>query len=164
MHVIMIAALLSAVVPQQPLAPVAATILAEHNMARAQAGVPPLRWNRQLAADAAAYGPVLSAIGHLQHSPRSSRPPNERENLVQGSRGVYSPAQLVNVWIAERRYFHPGIFPNVCSGDWSLCAHYTQMIWPTTTDVGCAIYSDARYDWMICRYSPPGNIDGKRVP
>jgi hypothetical protein len=163
MYAIMFAAALAAVVPQQPLDRVSAAILAEHNLARAQAGVPPLRWNWQLAADAAAYGPVLSAIGHLQHSPRSSRPRNERENLVQGPRGLYSPAQLVDVWIAERRYFHPGIFPNVCAGDWSLCAHYTQMIWPTTTDVGCAIYTDRRYDWMICRYSPPGNADGKPV-
>lgn len=163
MYAIVLATAVAAATPQ-PLDRVSASILAEHNLARAQAGVPPLRWNPQLAVDAAAYGPVLSAIGHLQHSPRSSRPPNERENLVQSPRGVYSPAQLVDVWIAERRYFHPGIFPNVCAGDWSSCAHYTQMIWPTTTDVGCAIYSDVRWDWLICRYSPPGNSDGKAVP
>jgi len=142
---------------------ISAQILAEHNVARAAAHVPPLRWNAELAAHAASYGPVLSAIGHLQHSPRSSRPPNERENLIMGPRGIYSPKQLVDVWIAERRYFHAGTFPNVCSGDWSQCAHYTQMIWPTTTDVGCAIYTDARFDWLICRYSPPGNRDGSPV-
>lgn len=163
MSAILIAAAAAAIASQQPLDRISASILAEHNIARAQAGVPPLRWNRQLAADAASYGPTLSAIGHLQHSPRSSRPANERENLVQGPRGIYSPAQLVDVWLAERRYFHPGIFPNVCAGDWSLCAHYTQVIWPTTTDVGCAIYRDARYDWLICRYSPGGNKDGKPV-
>lgn len=153
-----------AAIPQRPLDRVSASILAEHNLVRAQAGVPPLRWNWQLAADAASYGPTLSAIGHLLHSPRSSRPRNERENLAQGARGVYSPAQLVAVWVAERRYFHPGIFPSVCAGNWSTCAHYTQMIWPATTDVGCAVYSDARFDWLICRYSPPGNIDNKPVP
>ena len=153
-----------AAVPQRPLDPGSASILPEHNLVRAQAGAPPLRWNWQLAADAASYGPALSAIGYLQHSPRNSRPRNERENLAQGTRGVYSAAQLVAVWAAERRYFHRGIFPNVCAGDWSTCAHYTQMIWRTTTDVGCAVYSDARYDWLICRYSPPGNIDNKPVP
>ena len=163
----MLAIVLSAALaaaPQRPLDPVSASILAEHNLVRAQAGVPPLRWNWQLAADAASYGPTLSAIGYLQHSPRSSRPPNERENLAQGPRGIYSAAQLVAVWAAERRYFHPGVFPNVCAGNWSTCAHYTQMIWPTTTDVGCAVYRDARYDWLICRYSPPGNIDNRPVP
>lgn len=164
MNLVIVAAALVAVAPQKPLDPVSASILAEHNIARAQAGVLPLRWNWQLAADAATYGPVLSAIGHLQHSPRSSRPANERENLVQGPRGVYPAARLVDVWIAERRYFHPGIFPNACAGNWTSCGHYTQMIWPTTTDVGCAIYTDTRYDWLICRYSPPGNIDGRPVP
>ena len=161
LSIILSAALAAA--PQPPLDRISASILAEHNQVRAQAGVPPLHWNWQLAADAASYGPTLSAIGYLQHSPRSSRPRNERENLAQGTRGVYSAAQLVAVWVAERRYFHPGIFPSVCAGNWSTCAHYTQMIWPTTTDVGCAVYTDVRYDWLICRYSPPGNIDGKPV-
>jgi hypothetical protein len=165
MSILALAAVASSLsVPHQRLGPLAEAILAEHNIARAEAGVPPLRWNEQLAADAAAYGPVLSQIGHLQHSPRSSRPANERENLVQGTRGAYSPKQLVDSWVDEKRYFHAGRFPDVCGGDWELCGHYTQMIWPTTTDVGCAIYSDARYDWLICRYSPPGNADGKQVP
>ena len=164
MHAIIAAALATITIAQQPLDSTSAAILAEHNKARAEAGMPPLRWNQQLAADAAAYGPVLSQIGYLQHSPRSSRPPNERENLVQGARGVYSPKQLVDIWIDEKRYFHPGRFPGVCAGNWESCAHYTQMIWPTTTDVGCTVYSDTRYDWLICRYSPPGNQDGKPVP
>lgn len=164
MHAITAVALATITIPQQSLGPIAAAILAEHNKARADAGVAPLRWNAQLAADAASYGPVLSQIGHLQHSPRSSRPANERENLVQGTRGAYSPSQLVDIWIDEKRYFHAGRFPDVCADRWEQCAHYTQMIWPTTTDLGCAIYSDAKYDWLICRYSPPGNADGKSVP
>jgi hypothetical protein len=36
------------------------------------------------------------------------------------------------------------------------------MVWPTTTRVGCAIFA-ADWDYLICRYSPPGNIDGKPV-
>jgi hypothetical protein len=36
------------------------------------------------------------------------------------------------------------------------------MVWPTTTHVGCAIYS-ADWDYLICRYSPPGNKDGKPI-
>ena len=57
----------------------------------------------------------------------------------------------------------PGIFPAVSSsGNWEDVAHYTQMVWPTTTHVGCALYQ-ADWDYLICRYSPPGNIDGKPV-
>jgi hypothetical protein len=36
------------------------------------------------------------------------------------------------------------------------------MVWPTTTHVGCAIFS-ADWDYLICRYSPPGNKDGKPI-
>jgi hypothetical protein len=36
------------------------------------------------------------------------------------------------------------------------------MVWPTTTHVGCAIYS-TDWDYLICRYSPPGNKDGKPI-
>ena len=39
-----------------------------------------------------------------------------------------------------------------------------QMIWPTTTHVGCALASNARSDYLVCRYSPAGNIDGRQLP
>ena len=63
----------------------------------------------------------------------------------------------------ERRSFRPGIFPAVCTGDWSRCAHYTQVIWPTTTDVGCGKARGGGFEWFVCRYSPGGNKDGRPV-
>jgi hypothetical protein len=38
------------------------------------------------------------------------------------------------------------------------------MVWPTTTKVGCAIASNARHDFLVCRYSPAGNVMGRSVP
>ena len=59
----------------------------------------------------------------------------------------------------------PGIFPTVSrSGNWETVGHYTQMVWPTTTRVGCAVASNASNDFLVCRYSPAGNIDGRPVP
>jgi hypothetical protein len=37
------------------------------------------------------------------------------------------------------------------------------MIWPTTTRVGCALATNASTDYLVCRYSPAGNIDGRPV-
>ncbi|MDQ3482524.1 MAG: CAP domain-containing protein [Pseudomonadota bacterium] len=144
--------------------PVAARLLAAHNRERTLVGAAPLQWDPFLAASAATYGPPLAALGgQLVHSPRASRP-GQRENLWRGTRGAYSPEQMVGLWAAEKRYFRPGIFPAVTTtGNWMDVSHYTQMIWPTTLRVGCAIYATRTTDFLICRYSPPGNIDGKPV-
>lgn len=81
-----------------------------------------------------------------------------------GSRGAFSPEQMVGNWIQERSYFHRGTFPNVSrTGNWIDVSHYTQMICSSTTRVGCAVQSSARWDFLICRYSPPGNVDGRFV-
>ena len=142
----------------------AARILAAHNRERALVGAPPLQWDVTLAAHAASYGPTLARLGHLVHSPREGRP-GERENLVMAWHGTLSPEGMIDLWTREKRMLQPGSFrfPAVSrTGEWEDVAHYTQMVWPTTTRVGCAIYS-ADWDYLICRYSPPGNIDGKPI-
>jgi cysteine-rich secretory family protein len=142
----------------------AARLLAVHNLERSRVQAPPLQWDPFLASAAAAYGPVLASTGRLEHSPRATRP-GQRENLWRGPRGVYSPEQMVGGWLAERAMFRPGVFPHVSTtGDWADVAHYTQLIWKGTTRVGCAIHPAGNWDYLICRYSPPGNIDGKYLP
>lgn len=149
-------------VPQGATGQIAARILAAHNRERAAVGAPPLVWDATLADHAASYGPELARIGHLIHSPREGRP-GERENLAMAWHGTLSPEALVAMWSRERQLLEPGsfLFPgNSRTGRWEDIAHYTQMVWPTTTHVGCAIYP-ADWDYLICRYSPPGNKDGK---
>jgi hypothetical protein len=142
----------------------AARLLAMHNAERARMHVLPLQWDPQLAAAAAAYGPALARIGRLQHSPRQARP-GQSENLWVGTRGYFSPEQMVGSWIGESIDFRSGIFPNVSrTGNWQDVAHYTQVIARNTTRVGCAIQPAGQWDFLICRYSPPGNIDGRRLP
>jgi hypothetical protein len=141
-----------------------ARLLAMHNRERARINVPPLQWDPQLAAAAASYGPTLARLGRLQHSPRATRP-GQRENLWMGTRGHLSPEQMVASWIEERNAFRPGIYPAVSrTGNWMDVSHYTQLIWKDTTRVGCAIQPAGQWDYLICRYSPPGNIDGHRLP
>jgi hypothetical protein len=141
---------------------VAAQILAAHNYERALVGAPPLVWDQELADHAASYGPVLGRLGDLRHSPRETRP-GERENLAMAWHGTMTPAAIVGLWADEKKLMQPGLFPEVSrSGNWEDVGHYTQMVWPSTTHVGCAIYS-TNWDYMICRYTPPGNEDGKPV-
>ena len=154
----------SAQAPAARLSEPDARLLAAHNRERAAAGVPALVWDARLAADAAAYARRLAPIGRLQHSPRAERP-GQSENLFMGTRGAYSPEQMVGWWTAERANFRAGVFPNVSrTGNWLDVSHYTQMIWRGTTSLGCAVYSDRRTDYLVCRYAPRGNIDGRAVP
>ena len=138
-------------------------MLAVHNRERAAVGAPPLNWDPTLAQSAASYGPALQQIGRLVHSPRETRP-GQRENLAMASTGYFNDEQLAKMWVDEKHHFTPGLFPNVSrTGYWKDVAHYTQMVWKGTTHVGCALYRGGGNDFLICRYSPPGNADGKPV-
>ena len=133
-------------------------------MERAAWRMRPLMWDPMLAAAAAQYARSLAPTGRLQHSNRKARP-GQGENLWLGSRGYFSAEQMVGTWAGERRWFRPGVFPNVASNrNWASVGHYTQMLWPTTTRMGCAVASGRGNDVLVCRYSPAGNIDGRRVP
>ena len=143
---------------------ISARLLAMHNAERSRMRAAPLQWDPRLAAAAASYGPVLARIGRLQHAPRSLRL-GQGENLWMGTRGAFSPEQMVGSWTSERNHFRSGVFPNVSrTGNWADVGHFTQVVWKGTTHVGCAIQQSAQWDFLICRYSPPGNIDGRLVP
>jgi len=139
-------------------------IVAQHNQLRASAGVPAIVWDQALAAAADSYAAQLAATGRWGHSPQSARP-GQGENLWMGTRSAFSIDQMVGSWAAEGRMFRGGTFPAVSrSGSWEDVGHFTQMIWPGSTRVGCALRSSRDYDYLVCRYSPAGNVTGTRVP
>jgi hypothetical protein len=37
------------------------------------------------------------------------------------------------------------------------------MVWSTTREVGCGFASGRQFEALVCRYSPPGNRDGRPV-
>ncbi len=153
------------VAPGQPLVATsfAARVLAAHNRARHDVGLDPLAWDEALAVGAGQYAAYLARTGTFDHSPRSSRP-GVGENLWMGTRGAYAPEQMIGGWLSEKAAFVPGIFPNVSrTGNWMHVSHYTAIIWPTTTRVGCGLAAGRSGDYLVCRYSPKGNQDGKPV-
>ncbi len=130
-------------------------ILAVHNAERAAVGAPPLVWSDKLAADAQVWADHLTTVGGLVHDPDN---PNG-ENLWMGSQDSYGYTEMAQTWADEKAYFTYGTFPDVSSdGNWADVGHYTQMIWSGTTEIGCARTSDGTWDYLVCRYSPAGNV------
>jgi len=144
--------------------PFARELLAEHNSERERLGIAPLSWSHKLAQDAQAWAQVLARRGRMEHASYTQRA-GEGENLWMGTAGRYGADSMVGAFVGERQYFERGTFPKVsATGRWEDVGHYTQLIWPGTKEVGCAVAHNDRDDFLVCRYWPAGNTIGVAVP
>lgn len=138
-------------------------LLAAHNRERLDLGVPPLDWDPKLAIGARKWADFLAATGRFEHSPDLPGRPREGENIWGGTKGAYVPEAMVYLWVAEKAHFVDGVFPrNSRSGRVQDVSHYTQLIWRESTHVGCGIAKGNDEEILVCRYSGPGNIIGRR--
>ncbi|WAT18373.1 CAP family protein [Aurantiacibacter sp. MUD11] len=143
--------------------PFAVELLEAHNDAREDVGVPPLAWSSRLAQEAHDWAQHLARQGRMVHAERSLRN-GSGENLWMGHAGYYSAGTMVDGFIAERRHFRNGTFPQVSTtGDWRDVGHYTQVIWRDTRELGCAVARGETYDFLVCRYFPAGNVYNRRA-
>ncbi len=170
---------------------IADTVLKVHNDARAAVGVPELKWSDSLAADAQSWANELVKLNQgkyinqaqSQHSDPAART-GQAENIASGyeasSSGEVSPpstASLVQDWVNEKQYWKGGTFgsPDSCQAPGQApgrgCGHYTQMVWRTTTEVGCGTATldgktsrglSGHWATLVCRYSPEGNWEGQK--
>ncbi|XP_055001903.1 cysteine-rich secretory protein LCCL domain-containing 2 [Sorex araneus] len=151
-------------------------ILLLHNKLRGQVYPPAsnmeyMTWDEELERSAAAWaseclwehGPthLLVSIG---------------QNLAVHWGRYRSPGFHVQSWYDEvKDYTYPAPHecnpwcPERCSG--AMCTHYTQIVWATTTKIGCAVHTCPRMDvwgdvwenavYLVCNYSPKGNWIGE---
>ena len=143
--------------------PFAMDLLEEHNRARAQVGVSHLEWSNRLAREAHEWAQHLAREGRMIHATRDQRG-GSGENLWMGSAGYYDADTMIDGFVSERRHFRNGNFPQVSStGNWRDVGHYTQVIWGSTREVGCASVRGGEMDYVVCRYWPAGNVIGEPV-
>lgn len=141
----------------------AEVLLSVHNRERARLGETPLAWSGKLASDAQNWADHLAQTGTFSHM--SGGQSGAGENIWRGTAGDYSAAEMIGTFVDERADYHPGRFPNVSrTGSWHNIGHYTQIIWPDTRMVGCAVARGDGQDVMVCRYWPAGNVVGKALP
>ncbi|KAJ7577386.1 PR-1 protein [Mycena floridula] len=124
-----------------------------HNAARASYGVKAaLTWNDALYNDTKTW--AQNCV--FQHSTPGGK---YGENLAASS-GTYGVPQAVTAWMSES-YSNPGF--SLQTG------HFTQVVWNATTQIACAtafcpspkIFNGYNATYVVCRYTPPGNVNGR---
>jgi len=129
-------------------------MLDAHNTVRANVGVPPVSWDATVAcaekrrADCAVvYSPLGRPYG---------------ENVFVGTGTEWNMLDAVNLWVAEKQYYDHAT--NTCSAPaGQSCDQYKQVVWRDTKAIGCAgvVCDGGAGVYIICDYSPPGNVVGQ---
>lgn len=127
----------------------ASSMLDEHNAKRAlHKDTPTLSWSDELASYAQNYADDYDCSGSLTHSGGPYG-----ENLAIG----YGTTGAVDAWYSEIKDY------SFSNPDYSSSTgHFTQVVWKSTTKVGCGIKQCGGVwgDYIICSYDPAGNMLG----
>lgn len=137
-----------------------------HNLVRANVSpsanppLNPLLWDDEVAADAQLWADNCRFV----HGGR----PNQGQNLFAAGGFIPKPSDAINNWASEVSYYNYNT--NTCASG-KKCGHYTQIVWSTTTMLGCAMThcftnspDSGKGDWyfVVCNYKPPGNYVGRK--
>jgi len=140
----------------QPSDEIASAMVERHNHWRRQVGVPDIVWSSELAAHAQEWADYLNDQDCLSAGHRPDDPYGENIAIMWGEN---RPQDVVDYWAGEKTdYDHAS---NSCA---DVCGHYTQIVWGSTTKVGCGKARCGNDIWEIwvCNYDPPGNWVGER--
>ncbi|EDV24295.1 uncharacterized protein TRIADDRAFT_26844, partial [Trichoplax adhaerens] len=128
--------------------------LNEHNRLRRIHGVPDLQWLTPLQISAEIWANQLIATGSMYPSDTV-----HGENLYHGDFANPSTAnvtQMVGIWyseVANYDFSSPSFI--------SAAKHFTQLIWKSTTHIGCGRSIIGNNVYLVAHYSPRGNFVGQ---
>ncbi|TJZ78827.1 CAP domain-containing protein [Chitiniphilus eburneus] len=150
---------------------VAVALLAQHNSVRSneQAGLPALSWSERLATFAQTWADHLAStnscnLTHRSGAERQLDGTTTGENLFAGWVSVaydgyrWNAADVVGSWAGEKPDYD---FSTKSCAAGKACGHYTQIVWKTTTQVGCGRSRCAQGEVWVCNYLPAGNYVGQ---
>ncbi|OAA47306.1 SCP-like extracellular [Beauveria brongniartii RCEF 3172] len=137
------------------------------NQARAERFVKPLSWSPDLAAYAQLWANLM-ASGQVpfQHAAGAYRPSQGEVLYVQEASGCHpsydAPFQsAMRAWLAQAPLYDD---KPIMTGHepW---LHWSQCMWLGSTEIGCAraySISEAYKIFVVCRFSPEGNVYGQK--
>ena len=157
-------------------------VLDLQNCYRTNGNLQPLSWDTNLQKRATEWANFLQSQGCIMRHPQSS---SECMQYMNGSssawggacndskgdgqnialrhlEGSYDPSLLNEPSFSVTGWFNEcGDYKdNGIDGNGQETGHYTQLMWPSTTSVGCAISKcpDSGKVLVVCNYAPGGNI------
>lgn len=144
-------------------------MLEAHNLVRANASpdpspaLEPMTWAADLAQAAAEYASTCT----WEHDPALDAL-EQGENLAAWSAANFGTGEMaVESWAAEAAFYNYS--DGSCQAG-QQCGHYTQIVWRTSVEVGCAVGDcpdglqgwDAGVEIWVCRYRERGNLVGAK--
>lgn len=136
-----------------------------HNSVRANVSpaanpaLPAMQWNELVSAIAQAHADRCQ-FAH-------SGAPGLGENVYAYGAWADAEEDAALLWAQEAAYYD---YPSNSCAAGQQCGHYTQMVWRSSTDLGCGIrkcssgspWGAGQWTVVVCNYSPPGNYIGAR--
>lgn len=135
---------------------VRAEVTAPSNYSGTWVPLPNVTWSEEVAASAQQWANHLrdELDCRLQHEGSGT---GYGENLAMGTN--LTPAKAVEMWASEKSLFtYTKPFSYTASA-----GHYTQIVWRTSVEIGCASATCDRSVVISCRYKPPGNMIGGQI-
>jgi pathogenesis-related protein 1 len=132
-----------------------------HNQVRKDVKVPALEWSRELAAYAQLWANKLVSDGcKLEHRPSSGKWTRiYGENIYFGTAKGLTATDASKAWYGEIKDFNN---EKLSRSNFAKIAHYTQMVWRSTTKVGIGqAVCPSGATIIVANYSPMGNYMGQ---
>lgn len=131
------------------------TFLDAHNVVRARHGAAPLTWSFELAIKASVWADLCM----MKHSDGLLMSEPYGEHIVAGT-GDFPIRAAVSTFLGDKDQYSPNK---------PVYNHWTQVVWKSTTELGCAISSCRnaiengrdRETMYVCLYNPAGNVIGQ---
>lgn len=146
-----------------------AAFITAHNKWRTEVGVTEmLSYSLELEVSAQTWADTLKKTNRckMRHSKGDGQ---YGENIFWASALAWSdgrkelqqvtPQQVVDSWGSEKADYD---YANNSCAAGKICGHYTQVVWRTTTSVGCAmaVCDESQAQVWVCQYKPAGNWVG----
>lgn len=133
-----------------------------HNKVRKDVNVPNLEWSRELSAYAQLWATKLANDGcKLDHRPSNGKWSRiYGENIYFGTAKGLTASDASKAWYGEIKDFNN---EKLTMSNLAKVAHYTQMVWRSTTKVGIGQATcPSGATIIVANYSPMGNYMGQK--